>query len=84
MKHGVKHILKTEGKNSPLRANHNLYFDSHALLPNRFVNQLVNPPPLLPSPRLDRRLLDCPASGVGDRRGEIRGESRLGNEDSED
>lgn len=55
------------------------------LLPNRFITQLVNPP-LLPSLRLERRgawLDSCP-SGVGERRGESRGESRLCKEDKEE
>lgn len=79
-----KTFRKPRGKKGLPHANHSWYVDSHALLPNRFVNQLVNPPPLPPSPRLDRRLLDCPSSGVGDRRGEIRGESRVCKEDNED
>jgi hypothetical protein len=49
------------------------------------MTQLVNPP-LLPSLRLERRgawLDSCP-SGVGERRGESRGESRLCKEDKEE
>jgi hypothetical protein len=55
------------------------------LLPNLFMTQLVNPP-LLPSPRLERRGVwvdSCPSS-AGERGGESRGESRLCKEDREE